>query len=71
VRAVASSKLPALTASDAGIFQELLKDVWPQVEPYEPLQEDLRTAIHTALAEQNLIDEDCQVCPSNPVQCAV
>lgn len=61
VQAVVSSKLPALTSSDAGIFRELLKDVWPRVEPDEPLEADLRAAIRIALAEANLVEEIGQV----------
>lgn len=62
MQAVVSSKLPALTSSDAGIFRELLKDVWPRVEPAEPSEPDLRAAIRTALVQENLVEEERQVC---------
>ena len=61
MQAVVSSKLPALTSSDAGIFRELLKDVWPRVEPDEPSEPGLRAAISTALATQKFFEEEGQV----------
>lgn len=66
VQAVVSSKLPALTSSDARIFRELLKDVWPRVEPDEPSEPELRAAIRTALVSQKLLEEESQVCCHGP-----
>lgn len=65
VQAVVSSKLPALTSSDAGIFKEILRDVWPRVEIDDPTEPDLRTSIVTALENRGLVQDDGQVCTSD------
>jgi hypothetical protein len=54
MRAVAATKLPALTTIDVALFTNLMKDTWPNETPDVEDTTGLRVAVEDAIASQGL-----------------